>query len=154
MGAGYLCFQTGTDGETWAALLVVGATGLPLEFLYSGPLRATPVQVILYQDRLESEVRRSLVRSLLRGLRVRLALVGVEPADLDAELMAEVPCPILLLPPPASGGPAWAGDPSPAALSARERLDLAVGAEEPLGRARAALAYVVEFERAREGAGT
>src|SRR5438045_4054885 len=104
-GAGYLCFWSpaGESGagegdeepEAWAAMLVVNARALPQEFLYSGPLRPTPVQAILYQDRLESEIRLSLVRSLLRGLRSHLSFVAIGCDELDLDFSRELPCPVL-----------------------------------------------------------
>ena len=145
-GAGYLCFQRAGGGEEWAALLVVSPTGLPLEFLYSGPLRPTPVQEILYQDRLAQEVRLSLVRSLLRGLRSRLAFTAAACEELDFAFQPELRCPLLSL---GDGEAEWSAAPGSAAAAFRQHLEEVVGVAEPLGRARAALAYVVEFERSR-----
>ena len=144
-GAGYLCFLS-ASGEEWAGLLVVAAGGLPQEFLYSGPLRQTPVQTILYQDRLLPEVRLSLVRSLLRGLRSRLALVAVRAEELAPELPEALLCPVLAL---GGEGGGWLLEPDAAAETLRRHVDEAVGIEEPAGRALAALAYVVEYERSR-----
>lgn len=146
-GAGYLCFQAlGDEGEEWAGLLVVSPSGLPVEFLYSGPLRPTPVQAILYQDRLAREMRLSLVRSLRKGLRSRLLFVAVAPDELDPDYQQELNCPVLAL--LAEAGE-WIAGASPAADALRQRLDSVVGLAEPLGRTRAALAYVVEFEHNR-----
>jgi len=148
--AGYLCFQSSAEGtEEWAALLAVDERGLPQEFLYSGPLRPTPVQSILYQDQLSAQVRLSLVRSLFRGLRSRLGLVAVSAEEWDATLAEDVAPPVLVI-----GGEkaAWLGEPPPTAEGLRRRIEDAVGETEPLGRARAALAYVVEYERSRKAA--
>jgi hypothetical protein len=146
-GAGYLCFQSASEGaEEWAALLVVSAHGLPQEFLYSGPLRPTPVQTILYQDQLASQVRLSLVRSLLRGLRSRLLFLAVRVEELDGALLEALKGPVLGL----SGDTGeWLREPVPAAEALRARLEEVVGVAEPLGRAVAALAYVVEYERSQ-----
>jgi hypothetical protein len=145
-GAGYLCFHSGSGGEAWAALLVVTPNGLPQEFLYSGPLRPTPVQTILYQDQLVPQVRQSLVRALLRGLRSRLIFMALPAEDADPVLLAEIRRPVLAL-----GGEtgAWMADSDLPAERLRERIEEVVGVREPLGRAMAALAYVVEFERSR-----
>jgi hypothetical protein len=145
-GAGYLSFQSTTDGDEWAALLVVGPSGLPAEFLYSGPLRPTPVQAILYQDRLAGEVRLSLVRSLVRGIRSRPSFVGLRAEDLGPGFEREFRCPLLVV---EGETGAWAGEAGAAPEAMRRRLEEAVGIAEPLGRARAALAYVVEYERSR-----
>jgi hypothetical protein len=146
-GAGYLCFQAlGDEGEEWAGLLVVSPNGLPLEFLYSGPLRPTPVQAILYQDQLAREMRLSLVRSLRKGLRSRLLFAAVAPDELDPEYQQELNCPLLAL----RGETAeWVAEAASAADALRQRLDSVIGIAEPLGRTRAALAYVVEYEHAR-----
>lgn len=146
-GAAYLCFHSEPErGGEWAALLVVNAGGLPQEFLYSGPLRPTPVQAILYQNQLDDQVRVSLVRSLLRGLRSRPAFFVAAAGDLTQAAASELRAPVLLLQ-DAEGR--WLGDPSPAAEMTRRRLDESLGIAEPAGRARAALAYVVEYERTR-----
>jgi hypothetical protein len=139
---GYLCFQSVQD-EEWAAMLVVEPGGLPQEFLYSGPLRPTPVQEILYQDALVGQARLSLVRSLLRGLRSKPVFVAVRADDADAAWAAEIRSSILLLNAPAE----WLSEPSAAAAGALQRLEETVGVSEPMGRAIAALAYVVEYER-------
>lgn len=143
-GAGYLCFQSGADeGEHWAGLLVVTPNGLPQEFLYSGPLRATPVLAILYQERLEPQVRLSLVRSLLRGLRSRLTFLAVRPQDLDPAVLEEAKAPALVL---EGETGSWLRAPAPPAEAVSRHLEDAVGLAEPMGRAVAALAYVVEYE--------
>ncbi len=144
MGAAYLCFQSAGDGEAWAGLLVVTPRGLPNEFLYSGPLRTTPVQGILSQDRLIPQVRVSLLRALLRGLRSRFVLLAVRAADFEPELASEVRCPVLVVD---GDTPQWLRAPDAAAEAMQAQLEAAVGALEPLGRVVAALAYVVEFER-------
>jgi hypothetical protein len=144
-GAGYLCFQTvGSEGEEWAGLLVVDPRGLPLEFLYSGPLRPTPVQAILYQDHLARELRLSLVRSLRKGLRSRLLFVAATPEELDPQYQSEVGCPLLALEGEAG---TWVEPGGAAAEALRRHLETVVGITEPLGRTRAALAYVVEYEQ-------
>ncbi|MCC2670286.1 MAG: hypothetical protein K0Q72_2757 [Armatimonadetes bacterium] len=147
-GAGYLCFQrehaAGEEECEWAGLLVVNPNGLPLEFLYSGPLRPTPVQQILYQDQLAREVRLSLVRSLRKGLRSRLLFTAAADYEADPAFQVELGCPLLILD---GEHEAWATEVTPAARAMRERLEEVVGVGEPLGRTRAALAYVVEFER-------
>lgn len=147
VGAGYLCFQSGgeSDGE-WAGLLVVSPNGLPLEFLYSGPLVPTPVQAILYQQDLERELRLSLVRSLRKGLRSRLLLAAAHADEVVPMLVEELGCPVLVLRDETSE---WPAPPPPAAEALRKRLEEVVGIGEPLGRTRAALAYVVEYERTR-----
>ena len=146
-GAGYLCFQAAVDaGEEWAGLLVVSPNGLPVEFLYSGPLRPTPVQAILYQDQLAREMRLSLVRSLQKGLRSRLLFVAAAPEELDPAFQQELTCPLLVL---QGETDEWIAGSSPAADALRQRLDEVVGIAEPLGRTRAALAYVVEYEHNR-----
>jgi len=144
----YLCFQsvpheTG-EAEEWAALLVVTAQGLPHEFVYSGPLRPTPVQAILYQDQLAAQLRLSLVRSLLRGLRARPLFVGATPGSMDPAAADVFRLPILIV---EEGAASWLASPTPAAEAAAQRLEGVVGLGEPLGRAVAALAYVVEYER-------
>ena len=145
--AGYLCFHREPEAESeWAALLVVDARGLPVEFLYSGPLKPTPVQAILYQDQLRLQVRLSLVRALLRGLRSRPAFLALQEEDVDRALLAELKAPLYVA---GAGGGGWLADPPPAAEAVRRRLEEGAGAAEPFGRARAALAYVVEFETSR-----
>jgi hypothetical protein len=143
--AAYVCFQSDRDAE-WAAALVVGPHGLPVEFVYSGPLRPTAVQAILYQDRLASQVRLALLRSLLRGLRSRPAFFAFSPADMDAEAAAELKRPVLTL----GDAQDWLAPSDGAARVLQTSLEGAVGAAEPLGRAVAALAYVVEYERAQK----
>lgn len=144
-GAGYLCFQSsGEEGGEWAALLVVSSGGLPIEFLYSGPLRPTPVQEILYQERLAPEVRLSLIRALVRGLRARPVFVAGAAEELDAAFEREFSCPLLSI---VESGPRWSRAPGPPAEALLQRLEDVVGVAEPLGRARAALAYVVEYEQ-------
>lgn len=150
-GAAYLCFHSEPEGGgEWAALLVVNAGGLPQEFLYSGPLRPTPVQAILYQDQLAEQVRVSLVRSLLRGLRSRPAFFTVQAGDLSRVIASEFRAPVLALQ-EAEGQ--WLAEPSPAAETTRQRLEESLGIAEPVGRTRAALAYVVEYERTRNQSG-
>lgn len=148
-GAGYLCFQPDPRRGDWAALLVVSPTGLPVEFLYSGPLRPTPVQSILYQDRLGLEVRLSLVRSLLRGLRSRPAFVALPREDWGPELGEELSHYPLLCLSEGEGEGDWLATPAPGAEAVRRHLEQVLGVGEPLGRARAALAYVAEYEHTR-----
>jgi hypothetical protein len=148
-GAGYLCFQY-VAGAEWGALLIVGATGLPVEFLYSGPLRPTPVQAILYQERLGSEVRLSLVRALQRAMKSRPHFLAVAAEDVLPELMEALSLPLIAL---SAEARAWLRPPDAEALRTFERLDQTLGIAEPLGRARAALAYVVEYESGRAQGG-
>jgi hypothetical protein len=148
-GAGYLCFQSAAAAE-WGALLIVGATGLPVEFLYSGPLRPTPVQAILYQDRLGPEVRLSLVRALLRAMKCRPHCVVVAGEEALPEVVEELSLPLLAL---TADGSEWLRPPDGEALRTIERLEQTLGVAEPVGRARAALAYVVEYEATRARGG-
>ncbi len=146
---GYLCFQEAEHGrEWWAALLVVDRSGLPHEFLYAGPVRPTPVQSILYQDRLDGEVRLTLLRALLRGLRSRPAFLAAAEDEAGEWLAEAGGAPLLAV---AEGAAAWTwrGLPGPDAEAAAAALESTVGTAEPLGRAVAALAYVVEYERSR-----
>jgi hypothetical protein len=126
---------------------VVTREGLPQEFLYSGPLRPTPVQAILYQDRLLPQVRLALVRALLRGLRSRLVFVSLRAAEIEREVLAELRVPLIIL---QDGAADWASPPSESAGAFHSGIEEVVGVVEPMGRAAAALAYVAEFERSAE----
>lgn len=148
LATAYVCFQSAADGsELWAGMLIVTRTGLPQEFLYSGPVRPTPVQSILYQDRLSEQMRVALLRSLLKGLRSQIAFACLRPEDVDQTFLAEMKCPILLL---EGDDGCWDRDSGPAAEDLRQALRDTVGIAEPIGRCIAALAYVVEYEGAQK----
>jgi hypothetical protein len=134
----FLVFRQEGEGW-WGALLALDGAGIPREFLYAGPAEPTPAHRILYGPTLEGQLLlQALALPMWKALRAAPAC-ALSPVELPGSL----PAPLGVI---EAGGVAWLQPATPEAARWLGELEGAFGLEEPLGRAEAALRYVIEHE--------